>query len=286
LVILVVIPLLKYFKVIGKTDYNLVARQVGEKFPEVKDELLNALQLNSIQDKQLYSTNLIGAAFIRIYEKVKNISFESAISFDKAKKLFYYAAGISALIAMLLFSIPGLKAASGRLLNFNQDFIPPQKFYFEVTPGNAQVTKGQDVSIKVRVKGEKPNEVFLAVKDIDQTNFNLEKLSVDSLGNYNFERRSIRHTFSYYATAHHLDDQIETFFINLLRGTGISGLHGILPKQGNLIHPMLFTYRDEIEKFAQIHKIKYREDSSNTRNDYTRNKIRHLLLPVIKKIFL
>ncbi|NWF89557.1 MAG: DUF4175 family protein [Ignavibacteriaceae bacterium] len=204
LVILFVIPLLKYFNVIGKTDYNSVAAQVGEKFPEIKDELLNALQLNLIKEKQLYSSNLIGAAFIRVYEKVKGISFESAISYEKAKKLFYYAAGSGVFLVILFLSIPGLKAASNRIINFNQEFIPPQKFTFEVSPGNAEVTKGQDVTIKVQVMGEKPNEVFLAVKDIDQTNFNLEKLSADSLGNYFFERRSIRNTFSYYATAENI----------------------------------------------------------------------------------
>ena len=90
--------------------------------------------------------------------------------------------------------------------------------------------------------------------------------------------------YGFYATAHHKDDQIETFLINLLRGTGISGLHGILPRQGRLIHPMLFTSRNEIEKFAKKNKIRFREDSSNLRTDYTRNKIRHQLLPVIKEI--
>jgi tRNA(Ile)-lysidine synthase len=93
-----------------------------------------------------------------------------------------------------------------------------------------------------------------------------------------------RYGYNFYATAHHLDDQIETFFINLLRGTGISGLHGILPKQGKLIHPMLFTTRENIEAFAKKNKIAHREDSSNLKKDYTRNKIRHLLLPVIKEI--
>lgn len=90
--------------------------------------------------------------------------------------------------------------------------------------------------------------------------------------------------FTYYATAHHLDDQIETFFINLLRGTGISGLHGIKPKTGNLIHPMLFTYRKDIEEFAKQEKITFRVDSSNIKTDYTRNKIRHDLISVIKGI--
>ncbi|MCD4773278.1 MAG: tRNA lysidine(34) synthetase TilS [Bacteroidales bacterium] len=86
------------------------------------------------------------------------------------------------------------------------------------------------------------------------------------------------------ATAHHRDDSIETFFINLIRGTGISGLHGILPKQGNVIRPLLFTGRDEIEAFQKEKKIKFREDKSNLSDKYLRNKIRHKLLPVIKEI--
>ena len=202
--ILFVIPLLKYFKLLSKPNYDDVAKKIGSNFPDVKDELLNVLQLSELQDKQLYSSNLINAAFARVYEKVKSINFESVIKFDKAKQLLLYVAGAVVFVALLFFTIPGLKAASSRLINFNQEFIPPQKFTFEVYPGNTQVTKGQDVAIKVQVKGEKPSEVFLAVKDIDQTNFNLEKLSADSLGNYNFERRSIRNTFSYYAAAENI----------------------------------------------------------------------------------
>jgi len=90
--------------------------------------------------------------------------------------------------------------------------------------------------------------------------------------------------YTFYATAHHQDDQVETFFINLLRGSGISGLHGILPKVGNQIHPMLFTNRTEIEEFARENEISYRNDSSNLKTDYLRNKIRLQLLPVLKSI--
>jgi len=198
------IPLLKYLKVFGKTDYDKVAKKVGEKFPEVKDELLNALQLTSLQDKNLYSSNLITASFIRTYEKVKTINFNSAIKFDKAKRLLVYVAGTSVFIVMLYLTIPGLRAASYRLVNFNKEFVTPPKFTFEVFPGNTQVTKGQNVQIKIRVNGKKPNDVFLAVKDVDQTNFDLEKLTTDSLGSYNFERLSIRNTFNYYATAENI----------------------------------------------------------------------------------
>jgi hypothetical protein len=202
--LLFVLPLLKYLKIIGKPDYSVVAKKVGNNFPEVKDELLNALQLNSLQDKHLYSSNLIGAAFTRVYEKVKSVNFDSVIRFDKAKRLLLYVVGSSVFMILLYFTIPGLQAASYRLVNFNKEFITPAKFSFDVSPGNSEITKGQDITIKIRVIGEKPNDVSIAVKDIDQTSFELQKLSADSLGNYNYERRSIRNTFSYYATAENI----------------------------------------------------------------------------------
>lgn len=86
------------------------------------------------------------------------------------------------------------------------------------------------------------------------------------------------------ATAHHLDDQIETFFLNLMRSTGIAGLHGILPKQGKLIHPMLFASRNDINEYARENNIPYHEDSSNRSVKYARNKIRHQVLPVLEEI--
>lgn len=86
------------------------------------------------------------------------------------------------------------------------------------------------------------------------------------------------------AMAHHQDDQVETFFLNLMRGTGIAGLHGILPKSGRIIHPMLFTDRNGIVQYANKNDIRFREDSSNLKNDYLRNKIRHKVLPELEKI--
>jgi tRNA(Ile)-lysidine synthase len=86
------------------------------------------------------------------------------------------------------------------------------------------------------------------------------------------------------ATAHHLDDQIETFFINLSRGTGIAGLHGILPKQGKIIRPLLFATRAELEKYARENQVLYVEDSSNRSLKYTRNRIRHRIIPEFEKL--
>lgn len=90
--------------------------------------------------------------------------------------------------------------------------------------------------------------------------------------------------FRVVATAHHLDDQIETFFINILRGTGISGLHGILPNRTRIVHPLMFAFRRNIEEFASDEAVSYREDSSNRSSKYLRNKIRHDLVPLLGEI--
>jgi tRNA(Ile)-lysidine synthase len=99
-----------------------------------------------------------------------------------------------------------------------------------------------------------------------------------------FEELRLKNKYAFVATAHHLDDQVETFFINLLRSTGIAGLHGILPRQGNLIRPLLFSYRNNIEAFARKYKLAFREDSSNLETKYKRNKIRHEIIPVFREL--
>ncbi len=99
-----------------------------------------------------------------------------------------------------------------------------------------------------------------------------------------FEEIREKFNYKYIATAHHQDDSIETLFINLIRGTGISGLHGILPKLGNIIRPMLFTNKIEIEKYASKNELQFREDRSNASDKYVRNKIRHQVIPVLKEL--
>ncbi len=96
----------------------------------------------------------------------------------------------------------------------------------------------------------------------------------------------IRNEFNYQytAVAHHQNDVIETMLLNLTRGTGISGLHGILPKKGKLIRPLLFLNRDEIDELVQKNDYKYREDSSNLSVKYTRNKLRLEVIPVLKEL--
>ncbi len=86
------------------------------------------------------------------------------------------------------------------------------------------------------------------------------------------------------ALAHHQNDTIETILLNLTRGTGIAGLHGILPKNGNLVRPLLFLTRDEILEIVTAEGLAFVEDSSNASTKYARNKIRHQVVPLLKEL--
>ena len=90
--------------------------------------------------------------------------------------------------------------------------------------------------------------------------------------------------YSLVAVAHHQDDLIETFFINLFRGAGIKGLKSIPVTRQNIIRPIMFATRSDIEQYAIDNKLKYREDSSNSTDHYLRNRIRHHLLPKIEEL--
>ena len=86
-------------------------------------------------------------------------------------------------------------------------------------------------------------------------------------------------------TAHHADDDVETLLQHFLQGSSIAGLHGIPSRQGGVIRPLLFASRVELEAYAKERGLAWVEDSSNITVKYTRNSIRHDLLPAIEKLF-
>jgi tRNA(Ile)-lysidine synthase len=91
--------------------------------------------------------------------------------------------------------------------------------------------------------------------------------------------------FDYLLTAHHADDNIETVMMNFFRGTGVKGMRGILPKQKNIVRPLLFARRKEIENYASQNDMAFVTDSTNAESNYTRNYFRNELIPAIEKIY-
>jgi tRNA(Ile)-lysidine synthase len=90
--------------------------------------------------------------------------------------------------------------------------------------------------------------------------------------------------YSHLATAHHQTDSAETMLYNLAKGTGLAGLHGIRPRQGAVVRPLLALTRAQVEAYAQAQGLPWREDSTNTTDKYARNQLRHHVLPPLRQL--
>lgn len=99
-----------------------------------------------------------------------------------------------------------------------------------------------------------------------------------------FKQIMLKNKLDYLITAHHLNDNIETVFINLLRGTGINGITGMEVEQDSILRPLLTFTKEQIAAYARKENLVWREDKSNTENDYLRNNLRNNLFPSLQKI--
>ena len=152
------------------------------------------------------------------------------------------------------------------------------------------------------LRGEESNGDELFVKETCDSldisfhckHFDTQKYAQDYGVSIQMAARDLRYTWfeeirstnniDFIATAHHQDDQIETILLNLSRGTGLKGMHGILAKHQYIIRPLLFCDRQALESWMKEQGYLHREDSSNASVKYSRNKIRHQVLPVLKEI--
>ena len=135
----------------------------------------------------------------------------------------------------------------------------------------------------------KENNIPIYIKHFDTESYAKENsLSIEMAARelrYSwFKELKETHNFNKVALAHHGDDQIETFFINLLRGSGINGLKGMKPQNDFYIRPLLWSNRNEIENFAKENGIQWVEDYTNQETVYLRNKIRHNIIPVFDEM--
>lgn len=133
------------------------------------------------------------------------------------------------------------------------------------------------------------NNIPIYIKHFDTENYAKENsLSIEmaarELRYAWFKELKETHNFNKVALAHHGDDQIETFFINFLRGSGIKGLKGMKSQNDFYIRPLLWSNRNEIETFAKENGIQWVEDYTNQETVYLRNKIRHNIIPVFDEM--
>jgi len=132
-------------------------------------------------------------------------------------------------------------------------------------------------SVKVHVKR------FDTEKEATDKNFSIQ-MAARSLRYEWFEKIANEENVPYVAIAHNKNDNVETFFINLLRGTGLEGLTGISDVRGIFIRPLLFASREDIQQYVNAFEVSFREDSSNQSDKYSRNYIRHHIIPGFEEL--
>ncbi|MEI6900992.1 MAG: tRNA lysidine(34) synthetase TilS, partial [Bacteroidota bacterium] len=205
-----------------------------------------------------------------LLEKVKSFVDQKKLFSPKEKILLAVSGGIDSVCMAVIFS----KA----------------QYSFSIAHCNFQL-RGEESELDevfVRKLAELLNVPFYSKKFLTTDYADDHRLSIQmaarELRYQWFNELREREKFNWIATAHHHDDVVETFFINMMRSSGISGFHGILPKKDKLIRPLLFASREEIVSFIKENRIEYREDKSNLESKYLRNRIRHQVLPVLKEI--
>jgi tRNA(Ile)-lysidine synthase len=205
-------------------------------------------------------------------KKFESFIREKELPINSAPWLLAVSGGIDSMVLLHLCLqsglIPGFAVAHCNFQLRGEDSDKDEKFVIDFCAKHqvAVFTKRFETESYAREQGI---SIQMAARDLRYQWFNE---LVESKG------------FGGVALAQHLDDQTETFFINLIRGTGIAGLHGISIQNGKLIRPLMFTGRKEIELYQKENKVPFREDQSNNSDKYLRNYIRHHISPQFEKL--
>lgn len=161
---------------------------------------------------------------------------------------------------------------------------------FQVAHCNFQL-RGEESEDETQFLNEfcQKRQIILHIKYFDTKNYAVQykqsiQMAARELRYAWFQELLIENQLDYLVTAHHLNDQIETYFINSLRATGTKGLIGIPAKNEQIIRPLLSFSRTEIEQYATDNQLEWKEDSSNQSTKYIRNKIRKEIIPILEEI--
>lgn len=175
LAIWVVLPMLHYFRLGKVISHEKAASIIGDHFSDVKDKLLNILQLKSQADTNSVSRDLILASINQKSEEVKPVPFQRAIDLAQNRKYLKYALPPLLLLIILLFAAPSLITDStARLLKYNKEFEKPAPFRFVVNEDSLNVVQFGEFPLTVKVEGDAlPNEAFI---DIDNIQYRLTKV--------------------------------------------------------------------------------------------------------------
>lgn len=182
-----------------KETEEQTAAKVGNHFPNIKDKLVNILQLEKEKSSPFYSPELIDASFDDVHKEIEPLDFSAAVSFHSSRKWGKIFGAVAGVAALLLLAFPSLRDSAGRLWHHNQSFAAPLPFRFIVEPGNTEVVKGATVPITIRIEGEQQKQITLSSKPSGQIQFEERTLLPNTNGAFTYEMPPLKSTTTYKA---------------------------------------------------------------------------------------
>lgn len=206
--IVVIVPALRLIGVMSSLDDFEISRRIGSFFPTIKDRLFNLLELRNADSVRqgLYSAELLDSAFVDFYTEIQNVDFRGALEkrlLFRSHKGFLFAS----IASLLLFaSFPSTLIESfTRLVNYDQEYIVPQRYTFVIYPGNVEIIKGEDVEISVAVRNTNTHgssEIIGSPVLVmgNQQESAIERINLEKEIPFRFKKRleKIRASFSYF----------------------------------------------------------------------------------------
>ncbi|HRI48167.1 MAG TPA: hypothetical protein PK559_13755, partial [Ignavibacteriaceae bacterium] len=210
----ILLPAVKVLSKRKEERYRYASYKVAMAYPSVKDELTNVLQLVNVTNDKIYSESLINAAFENLYTKVGPIDFPEIISLSSFSKIFKITSAVVISVFLSFLLSDSLSSALGRIYNYNTEYLPPQKFSFVVFPGDAQITKGENLLISIKAEGDKPKKISFNTKDETESSFRSETIFSDSLNQWSIQLNNIKNSFVYYVSAEGIESK--QYFVRVI----------------------------------------------------------------------
>ncbi len=207
----ILLPALKLFSIGKRINYKQASNIISNYFPEIKDNLLNILELHSIAENE-ENNLLIQASIEQKADKIKLIPFASAVKYSALKKYLKYAIPVLLIFGGVLLIAPSdFKESTKHIINYKTEYKEPAPFYFEYTNKNTNIKRGENLTIQLKVKGKYlPEDVFI---NIGGSNYYM-KNKKNSKSEFYYELKNIYNSLEFYFTAQ--DIKSENFRINVL----------------------------------------------------------------------
>lgn len=205
----VIYPLNKFFRRTQNEIYLSLGKLIGDHFNQIKDKLINVLQLIfSVNQSNYFSKELTYAAIEQNLNFFDQFNFNEVVEKNRLKKYFQYFLITVSFFTILGFAVPDLPFASYRILNFNKDFLKPPEFYIVLEPGNTKITKGENLSCRIRIVGKSLDKLDLFYSFEGMEIFEKINLAADSSGEFKYTFVAPPRSFRVYAQAKNVRSEI------------------------------------------------------------------------------